>query len=580
MNILKSGQRPTEISQQQSSSCSLLQICRMVILVCALAIAGGADAQQADNLLVEMGCNTCHLGLKGTNTVAQKAPDLSSAGERYEPAYLFSYLQNPESVRKYIGAARMPNYAFNEQEALALTLFLQKQAQDAEAASVYPTEIVRGTVRSKLDAESAIKKSGCLVCHSLRGTYLGAGTPTGSELSEIGFRLQGRWLRKYLASPEIFGVQPTVMPGVFYRFAADKKTLKALDPENAADRLNTIARFITGTQNRKRDKLKADYKRALEMHPKMTAALGEKIFYSQNCLACHRLSGAKPPFLQNAPDLSDAGSRFNKDWLTAYLQKPKTIRPAGFHVGSFSRMPDFNLSAQEIEKLAAALMANTKQGKNSFKPDTLSAYKMAKAKSLLDNKLSCLGCHRLGGDGGRVGPDLSQVSRRLQAGYINKIIRSPQAVSKHGGMPKVAMPEKHRALIINYMIQQHIKSEPAPRASLVENEPSFFQRAEGVKALYEKNCASCHGLKGDGEGFNAAFLPTKPTSFADAGHMRTRPDDTLFDGIYAGGYILNKSHTMPPWGKTLTTQEIRALVQYIRTFCKCSQPAWAGDGMK
>ena len=54
-------------------------------------------------------------------------PDLSSAGLRYRPAYIYKFLQHPIQVRHNIGAARMPGFHFDEREALAVTLFLMEQ---------------------------------------------------------------------------------------------------------------------------------------------------------------------------------------------------------------------------------------------------------------------------------------------------------------------------------------------------------------------------------------------------------------------------------------------------------------------
>ena len=59
--------------------------------------------------------------------------------------------------------------------------------------------------------------------------------------------------------------------------------------------------------------------------------------------------------------------------------------------------------------------------------------------------------------------------------------------------------------------------------------------------------------------------------------MSRRPDDTLYDGIFAGGYILNRSQLMPAWGQSLSDKEIRELVAHIRTLCNCKQPEWATD---
>ena len=72
------------------------------------------------------------------------------------------------------------------------------------------------------------------------------------------------------------------------------------------------------------------------------------------------------------------------------------------------------------------------------------------------------------------------------------------------------------------------------------------------------------------------YLP-KPT-VTNAEHMSKRPDDTLYDVLHVGGFLLDKSHRMPPWGGTLSSDDLWALVRHIRTLCNCSEPTWAGDG--
>jgi mono/diheme cytochrome c family protein len=62
--------------------------------------------------------------------------------------------------------------------------------------------------------------------------------------------------------------------------------------------------------------------------------------------------------------------------------------------------------------------------------------------------------------------------------------------------------------------------------------------------------------------------------------MSQRPDDTLFDGVYAGGYILNKSQLMPAYGHTLDSEQILDLVKYMRTLCDCTGPGWSTDNQK
>ena len=100
------------------------------------------------------------------------------------------------------------------------------------------------------------------------------------------------------------------------------------------------------------------------------------------------------------------------------------------------------------------------------------------------------------------------------------------------------------------------------------------------KRAYDTYCAACHGANGQGDGFNAAFLPKKPTAHANAAEMSRRPDDTLYDAIHSGGSIVNKSHLMPQWGQSLSSKEIRDLVTHIRSLCQCEGPPWSRDNAK
>ncbi|MBS0479855.1 MAG: FTR1 family protein [Proteobacteria bacterium] len=53
-------------------------------------------------------------------------------------------------------------------------------------------------------------------------------------------------------------------------------------------------------------------------------------------------------------------------------------------------------------------------------------------------------------------------------------------------------------------------------------------------ALFAQNCASCHGLNGDGRGPDAAKLATPPIAFADIGRARQRSPFALYQVILQG----------------------------------------------
>jgi mono/diheme cytochrome c family protein len=201
----------------------------------------------------------------------------------------------------------------------------------------------------------------------------------------------------------------------------------------------------------------------------------------------------------------------------------------------------------------------------------LSAFSRAKAETMLREQLPCLGCHKLNGEGGSIGPDLTTVRQRRAAAYVAAMVADPQRVVPGSAMPRIAMPDATRELITRYLASQTGSAEggvPTPAALAAQQAP------DGA-ALYAKWCAACHGVTGRGDGPNAPNLPVKPAAHASKEVMSARPDDSLFDTIAAGGAVMNRSPRMPPFGKTLSNEEIRALVRHIRSLCGCEGPAWS-----
>src|SRR4030095_508246 len=88
------------------------------------------------------------------------------------------------------------------------------------------------------------------------------------------------------------------------------------------------------------------------------------------------------------------------------------------------------------------------------------------------------------------------------------------------------------------------------------------------KAKFEQNCAVCHGTSGKGDGPGAAALNPKPRDYTNAAYMKTRSDDQLRKVIKEGGAASGFSAVMPPWGGTLSDQDITNVIAYIRTFSK------------
>ncbi len=89
--------------------------------------------------------------------------------------------------------------------------------------------------------------------------------------------------------------------------------------------------------------------------------------------------------------------------------------------------------------------------------------------------------------------------------------------------------------------------------------------ARAGKARYESLCASCHGMKGKGDGPAGAALPVKPQDQTDGRRLNALADEYLFDIIGKGGAGKGKSPLMPAWGGQLSDQDIWNVVAYIRS---------------
>lgn len=105
-------------------------------------------------------------------------------------------------------------------------------------------------------------------------------------------------------------------------------------------------------------------------------------------------------------------------------------------------------------------------------------------------------------------------------------------------------------------------------AFVVEGASALAESAEENYRLY---CVQCHGTLGNGEGINqtAGGLTVSPRNHTYAKHMSELSNKELRLAIAEGGDAVQKSDLMPPWGQTLSAEEIDELVLYLRKLCQC-----------
>jgi mono/diheme cytochrome c family protein len=106
-------------------------------------------------------------------------------------------------------------------------------------------------------------------------------------------------------------------------------------------------------------------------------------------------------------------------------------------------------------------------------------------------------------------------------------------------------------------------ADPSLEALRAEDQAAGPTYAQGQgKHLFDQYCATCHGDGGKGDGQNASNLNppvpdlTASKSLADAAYVRRV--------IAEGSAAVGRSPLSPPWGRSLSPQEIEYLTLYCR----------------
>jgi cbb3-type cytochrome c oxidase subunit III len=84
--------------------------------------------------------------------------------------------------------------------------------------------------------------------------------------------------------------------------------------------------------------------------------------------------------------------------------------------------------------------------------------------------------------------------------------------------------------------------------------------AADAAAIYAAKCAKCHGSDGSGV---EKYKKKGQKAFTDTAWQKTRSDAQLTASITNG-----KGEAMAAWKSKLTTEEIKALVAYVRSLKK------------
>ena len=109
--------------------------------------------------------------------------------------------------------------------------------------------------------------------------------------------------------------------------------------------------------------------------------------------------------------------------------------------------------------------------------------------------------------------------------------------------------------------------KPAAAAPAPPPKPMSYELRLG-RATFQHYCQTCHGETGAGDGFNAFNLDPKPRDLSDPAFQKKKTDADLADAIQRGGAGVGLSAMMPPWGRTLSKEQVEQVVLYLRSLAK------------
>lgn len=111
-----------------------------------------------------------------------------------------------------------------------------------------------------------------------------------------------------------------------------------------------------------------------------------------------------------------------------------------------------------------------------------------------------------------------------------------------------------------------------PSATLQEYLAAPAGSAADGRTLYVHHCSACHGSFGKGDGPIGERLfaehQVRPRDLTDSTYLQTRTDRELFAVVSRGGGHFKKSTFMPAWTVTLSPEQIRDVVSYVRSISK------------
>ncbi len=214
---------------------------------------------------------------------------------------------------------------------------------------------------------------------------------------------------------------------------------------------------------------------------------GRQLLADLRCTKCHAAadvagSGGMPELAMDAPSLTGAGARFNRDWLAAWVENPRAMRKDA-HMPRV--LPDA-AAARDVATYLASL------GSTDTSPQPPAKAADAARGGQLFSSLNCVACH--------TGPDVATVPRddpRVPLGHVKAKYRpaalrqyllAPEAHYAWNPMPNFKLSDDEASALSAYLLDKAKAQVQPATGGNVEN---------GKRLVRSSGCLNCHVLEGE-----------------------------------------------------------------------------------
>jgi mono/diheme cytochrome c family protein len=186
----------------------------------------------------------------------------------------------------------------------------------------------------------------------------------------------------------------------------------------------------------------------------------------------------------------------------------------------------------------------------------------------------CVTCHGRYGRGD--GPLADALQARLPD-FTNPAILGPRSDDQLLAAVMGADAERHTPMAIGQVLQEGAVRDAISYLRTLYV-PGRHVSLPAGRDIYQTGCWVCHGREGDGQGPAAATLKEKrPRDFTDPQFVIEGREEEVERVVALGpAAAFHGSSFMPEWASRLSPQQIRDVVEYLKTFQKTgSDPSGA-----